>query len=142
MVTIGVIAFKGIVAALLNEGPLNDLIGETLLFQITMPPLAQELVHTGLLLTLMIFALGGTRTNQKFEWSRVTVMAVIVTAFSHGIVFGLSYNAGLQFNIMVFIIPFMGKLVYAWLRLYTGSLVFPILAYSLSNFIVFLVAYF
>lgn len=140
MVTIGIIAFKGIVAALFTEGQPNDVILETLLFQITMPPLAQELVQTGLLLTLMILALGGT-INQKTDWDRVTFLAVIVTAFSHGIIFALSYNGGLQFNIMAFMIPFIGKIAYAWLRLYTGSLLFPILAFSISNFVVWLVPY-
>ena len=140
MVTIGIIAFKGIVAALLTEGRPNDIIVETLLFQITMPPLAQELVQTGILLTLMILALGGT-INQKTDWDRVTYLAVIVTAFSHGIIFALSYNGGLQLNIMAFMIPFIGKVAYAWLRLYTGSLLFPILAFSISNFVVWLVPY-
>lgn len=137
--TIGITVFKGIMAAILTGQP-NDILVETFLFQITMPPLAQELVHTGLLLTLMIFALGD-RINQKTDWNRIIYLAVIVTAFSHGIKFALSYNGGLQLSIMAFIIPFIGKVVYAWLRLYTGSLLFPILAFSISNFVVWLVPY-
>lgn len=139
--TIGVIAFKGGLPVLLGGGPSNGLSAETLLFQITMPPLAQELLHSGLLLSLMIIALGGIKVDQEFDWTLVIVLAVLVNAFSHGIKFGLQYDPGLQFNIMVFMTPFIGKLVYAWLRLSTGSLLFPVLAYSLSNLVVVLIPY-
>ncbi len=139
MGTIGVIAFKGVLAGLQSPAPSNGLSVETLLFQITMPPLAQELLHSGLLLSLAIIALGGSKVGQEFDWTLVIVLAVIVSAFSHGIKFALQYDAGLQFNIMVFMVPFIGKLVYAWLRLSTGSLLFPVLAYSLSNLLVVLI---
>ena len=141
LVTIGVIAFKVVLTALFSASPPGELLLETVLFQIIMPPLAQELLHSGLLLSLMIIALGGTEIDQKFEWNRVIVLAVILTAVSHGIKFGLRFDAGLQFNFIVFLTPFIGKLVYAWLRLSTGSLLFPILAYSLSNLGVLFIPY-
>ena len=137
IVTLCLIALKGIITVLLNAFLYNSGF-ETLLFQITMPALAQELQYSGLLLSLMIVALGGRQTEQKFDWNRVTVLAIIITAFSHGIVFGLVNNTGFQVNILAFTTPFIGKLVYAWLRLSTGSLLFPILAFSVSNFVVWL----
>lgn len=138
LATLGVIAFKGGLTVLLSGGPPDDLMTETLLFQITMPPLAQELLHSGVLLSLMIVALGGRRVDQEFGWTVPIVFAVIVTALSHGVIFGLRFDSGFQFNIMAFTTPFVGKLVYGWLRLSTGSLLFPILAYSLSNLAVLL----
>ena len=147
MVTIGIIVFKGIIGVLVNGGqaagspPLDAVAVETLLFNITLAPLTQELLHSGLLLSLMIIALGGKKTDQKFDWNRVIILAIILTAFSHGIQFGLIYNAEFQFNLMAFIFPFIGKLLYAWLRLSTGSLLFPILAFSASNFVVWLTPY-
>ncbi len=145
--TLGIIIFKGILAALVNGGPatggppFDSVAAETLIFQITMPPLAQELLFSGLLLSLIIIALGGRKTDQEFEWNQLIVLAIIVTAFSHAIRFGLVYNTSLQFRIMSSLIPFIGKTMYSWLRLYTGSLVFPVLAFSTSNFVVWLVPY-
>ena len=141
LVTLGVIAFKGGLTALLGGAPAYDPMTETLFFQITMPPLAHELLHSGLLLFLMIVALGGRSVDQEFDWALPVVAAVIVTAFSHGVIFALRYDAGLQFNIAAFTTPFMGKIAYAWLRLSTGSLLFPVLAYSSSNLVVVLVQY-
>ncbi|TVQ21778.1 MAG: CPBP family intramembrane metalloprotease [Spirochaetaceae bacterium] len=141
LVTLGVIAFKSGLAVLLSGGPPDDLMTETLLFQITMPALAQELVYSGILLSLMLGALGGKKVEQEFDWTVPVVLAVIVTALSHGITFGLRFDSGLQFDIAAFSVPFLGKLVYAWLRLSTGSLVFPVLAYSLSNLAVLLLPY-
>lgn len=138
VVALCIIAFKGIITALLRVYP-ADYGLETLLFQSIMPPLTQEILYSGLLLSLMIIALGGSKVNQKFDWKLGTVLAIIVTAFSHGIMFGLSFNTGFQFNIVAFSFPFLGKLLYAWLRLSTGSLVFPILAFSVSNIIVWLI---
>ncbi|TVQ23748.1 MAG: hypothetical protein EA383_13500 [Spirochaetaceae bacterium] len=66
---------------------------------------------------------------------------VFVTALSHGITFGLRYDSGVLFSIASFWIPFLGQIVYAWLRQTTGSLVFPILAFSLSNLAVLLFPY-
>lgn len=139
MITAGVVAFKGILAALSPAGPPGGRMAETLLFQITMPPLAQELLYTGLLLTLAVVALGGTIGDRAPAWDRVTVLAVLVAAFSHGIGFSLLHETGLQFHPGLFMIPFLGKVVYASLRLYTGSLLFPMLAYSISNLVVWMV---
>ncbi len=141
LMTIGVITFKGGLRVLLNGTPADDLITETILFQGTMPPLTQEVLYSGLLLSLLIVALGGKAADQDFDWSSTIVLAVIVTAFSHAVAFGLRYDAGLQVNFGAFLTPFIGKLVYAWLRLSTGSLVFPVLAYSLSNLVVLFIPY-
>ncbi len=140
ILTICVIVFKGVLTVLLNAFLVNTGV-ESLLFQVTMPPLAQELQYSGLLLSLLIVSLGGRQTDQNFDWDRATVLAIIITAFSHGIIFGLVYSSGFQINIIAFTTPFIGKLVYAWLRLSTGSLLFPFLAYSASNFVVWLLTF-
>lgn len=140
-VSIGVIVFKGGMTALFGGGAPDGIPTETLLFQITMPPLAQELLHSGLLLSLMILALGGPKENQDFDWGKLCVLAVIVTALSHALKFGFSLDPGFQFNIIPILTPFLGKLVYGWLRLSTGSLLFPVLAYSVSNLVVLLIQY-
>ena len=141
LVSIGVIVFKGGVTALFGGGAPDGIPTETLLFQITMPPLAQEFLFSGLLLSLIMIALGGPEDNQDFDWGQVCVLAVIVTALSHGLKFGYRLDAGFQFMFVPFLTPFLGKLVYGWLRLETGSLLFPVLAYSLSNLVVLLVPF-
>lgn len=112
---------------------------ETLLFQATMPGLAEEPVFSGVLLTLIIFTLGGKIDRNKFNWTRANVIAVIVVAFTFGIVHALFYQGGLQFNILLFLSTVSGALVTVWLRLYTGSLLFSILAHNGGNFIVCLI---
>jgi len=141
LVSIGVVVFKGGVTALFGGGASDGIPTETLLFQITMPPLAQELLHSGLLLSLMILALGGPKEDQDFDWGQLCVLAVIVTALSHALKFGFSLDPGFQISFFAFLTPFIGKLVYGWLRLSTGSLLFPVLAYSVSNLVVLLVQY-
>jgi len=44
-------------------------------------------------------------------------------------------RGSVQFNFFSFLYPFIGGLVYAALRLGTGSLLFPILAHNGGNFI-------
>lgn len=137
--TLGVIIFKGSIAVSVNGGPTYDgppfdsVAAEELLFQTIMAPVAQELLYTGVLLSLLIVALGEQKEDQTFSWNHVIVLAIALTAFSHGIRFGLIYDGGFQFTVESFLFPFIGKLVYAWLRLSTGSLLFPVIAFSLSN---------
>ncbi len=142
LMTIGLIVFKVGLTALSGGRQLDELMTEQWLFELTMPPLAQEFLHSGLLLSLLIIALGGSKVDQKDDWTSVIVIALVINAFSHGIKFGLQYDPGLQFNFMVFFTPFLGKLAYGWLRLSTGSLLFPVLAFSLSNLGVLLVDFF
>lgn len=99
------------------------------------------LVHSGLLLSLMLVTLGGKRVDQQSDWTLPVVLAVVVTALGHGINFGLQYDPGLHFSITASLVPFIGKLVYGWLRLSTGSLLFPMVAFSLSNLAVLLLPY-
>ncbi len=139
-VTVVFIAVKGLGAIFMRAGSSNA-ITETLLFQITMPGLAEEPAYQGILLALMILALGGKPVSGEFQWNRISKWAVFITAITFGVVHALSYHAGFQFDFSSFLFPFLAALVFAWLRLSTGSLLFPILAHNGGNFTYFLISY-
>lgn len=123
-------------------GPDDVVTVEALLYQATMPGIAEELVYRGVFLTLLMLALGGDLTKESSSWrAREVLLPVLITSFHFGIVHALSYDGAVQFDVMSFLFPFIGGLVWAALRLETGSLLFPILAHNGGNFIAVLLAY-
>ncbi len=115
---------------------------ETLLYQATMPGIAEELVHRGVFLSLLMLALGAKSTVEWSSWKAPEVLLpVLVTAFHFGIVHALLYADGVHFGVFSFLFPFIGGLVWAVLRLETGSLLFPVLAHNGGNLITVLILY-
>ena len=102
---------------------------ETLLFQATMPGLAEELVYRGIAPAIL---LGLHRQQQAVA---VAPWAVILsTAVVFGAWHGLQFSDGvIGFDIMSALFPFIGSIPGGWLRFKTGSLLFPILAHSFAN---------
>src|SRR5687768_1001606 len=102
---------------------------ETLLFQATMPGLAEELVYRGIAPAILL----GLHRQQ--EDVGVTPWAVILsTAIVFGAWHGLQFSDGaFGFDIMSALFPFIGSIPGGWLRFKTGSLLFPILAHSFAN---------
>jgi uncharacterized protein len=103
---------------------------ETLLFQATMPGLAEEVVYRGVLFALLLRAFGATEKRGGAAVHYCT----LVTALAFGLWHGLNVVDGsLDFNFMFFLFPFLGGLIFGWLRASTGSLLFPIVAHNGAN---------
>lgn len=106
---------------------------ETLAYQATMPGLAEELVFRGVFLSLLILALGGAMHQDEFEWTQATIGAILITTIVFGLIHGVSPDGSFHLQIEEFVFSAILGGIFAWLRLYTGSLLFPILLHNAVN---------
>ena len=99
---------------------------ETLLFQLTMPGINEEIAYRGIMLGLLAKIL---------KPNRILHPAIIVTAILFGMAHGLSLDSNLElvFNAA----PFFGTLVlgiiWAWITLKTGSILLALISHNLGN---------
>ena len=101
---------------------------EALLYQLSMPGLAEELAYRGVFLALLHRALPADEGTAAFWWPAV------VTTLAFGLWHGLSLEGGrVSFDFLSFLYPLIGGGAFAWLRERTGSLLFPILAHNAAN---------
>jgi membrane protease YdiL (CAAX protease family) len=94
-----------------------------------MPGLAEELAFRGVAPALL---LGLTRDQDPPGTIPWTVICIAAIPF--GVVHGLSYSGGaFGFDLSQGLWTASGGIIYGWLRFSTGSLLFPVLAHSLTN---------
>lgn len=102
---------------------------ETLLFQVTMPALSEELVYRGIAPAILLGLFRRQRADYGMPWG-----VILSTAVVFGVWHGLRYSNGtFGFDAMSALFPFIGSIPGGWLRFKTGSLVFPVLAHSFAN---------
>ncbi len=106
---------------------------ETLLFQLLMPGLDEEPMFRGVLLYMAGLALAGKRFpvfGASMNWAGLLLVLLF------GLVHGIAFQQGAWHisPLIVLITGFYG-LVLLWLRERSGSLVMPILAHNLVNFV-------
>ena len=102
---------------------------ETIAFQLFMPGIAEELAYRGIAPAILISFVQGKNDSDFMPWS-----VILLTAFAFGLWHGLGYSDGsFSFDTMSSLFPFIGGILYGWLRFHSGSLMFPILAHGLGN---------
>ena len=102
---------------------------ETLAFQALMPGLAEELAYRGIAPAILLGLIRENGPPQGTPWT-----VVLITAVMFGVWHGLGYSGGaFSFDSIHSLYTFLGGIAYCWLRFYSGSLLFPILAHSLGN---------
>jgi len=102
---------------------------ETLAFQLLMPGPAEELAFRGVAPALLLGLVRGKDPGPETPW-----IAVCIAAVPFGAVHGLGYADGAySFDWASGLWTLSGGIVYGWLRFSTGSLLFPLLAHSLTN---------
>jgi hypothetical protein len=102
---------------------------ETLAFQLLMPGTAEELAYRGMAPALLLGLIRGRNPAQGIPW-----VAICIAAVPYSVVHGLNYSHGaFSFELDPALWTLSGGLVYGWLRFSTGSLLFPVLAHSLTN---------
>lgn len=107
---------------------------ETLLFQISMPGIDEEIMYRGVLLGLMCSALrtGGAAWRSP---------AIIINAVLFGLVHSLTLGDGaLQFNSVNFIWTAILGYSFGYITIKTRSILIPMLTHNLYNFILNLLA--
>lgn len=102
---------------------------ETLIFQLTMPGLAEEIAYRGIAPAILLGLIQKKGPVEGMPW-----VVIVITSLMFGLWHGLSYaNGNFGFDIMSALFPFIGSIPGGWLRFKTGSLVFPVLAHGLAN---------
>ena len=106
----------------------NEFNLETLLFQISMPGIDEEIMYRGVLLGLMCSAL---RTGNA-AWRNP---AIIINAILFGLVHALSLSDGaLQINAMNFVWTGIIGYSFGYITIKTRSILIPMLTHNLYNF--------
>lgn len=101
---------------------------ETVLYQLTLPGIAEEIAYRGLFLAILHHAMPA-RKGKFTYW-----LPVIITTVAFGLWYGLDVEGwSVTFDTYAFIFPFVGGAAFAWMRERTGSLVFPIIGHNASN---------
>jgi len=102
---------------------------ETLLFQATMPGLAEELAYRGIAPAILLALFHGRGVPDRVPWT-----VVLIAAIPFGVWHGWGYSdAGFTFDPMSALFPFIGAIAYGWLRFKSGSLLLPFIAHGLGN---------
>jgi membrane protease YdiL (CAAX protease family) len=103
--------------------------GGTLLFQATMPGLAEELAYRGIAPAILLALFHGRGVPDKVPW-----VVVLIAAIPFGVWHGWGYSdSGFSFDPMSALFPFIGGIAYGWLRFKSGSLLLPVIAHGLGN---------
>lgn len=107
---------------------------DTLLFQISMPGLDEEIIFRGILLGLMCCSL---RNGRSTAWNP----SIIINAILFGLVHAWDYQNGeLSFNISPFISSGLVGYILTYITLKTRSILLAMLTHNLVNFLPNLVA--
>lgn len=102
--------------------------GETLAFQAVMPSLEEELLFRGLALFVLARAFASPLPSGVWFGP-----AAIALSLAFGLNHAVSYSGGWHFNGMAFALTGLFGLTATWMRLKSGSLLFPFLLHSASN---------
>lgn len=120
-----------------NEAPVSFPL-ETLLFQVSMPSMDEELVFRGIGLALLERAYGQSPMSCRFSYG--------MPAFSTSLAFGLGHgiqpvsHGGLTFFYEPFLVTFVIGSIFALIRTSSGSLLWSMLCHTAINMPIFLVA--
>ena len=107
---------------------------ETLLFQLSMPGIDEEIMYRGVMLGLMCSALRASNA----AWRNP---AIIINAILFGLVHALSFSDGaLQINAMNFVWTGILGYGFGYITIKTRSIVIPMLTHNLYNFTLNLLA--
>ncbi|MCU0646390.1 MAG: CPBP family intramembrane metalloprotease [Gemmatimonadaceae bacterium] len=103
---------------------------ETVLFQLTMPGITEELAFRGIAPALLLSAWGEREgPDSPTPW---TVIATCAVAFGLWHMVGV-HQGRLTFDVMSGLFPLIGGVAYGWLRAISGTVWLPMVAHGLGN---------
>ncbi|WP_349808256.1 CPBP family intramembrane glutamic endopeptidase [Sphingomonas sp. ASV193] len=112
-----------------NDG--RDLSLERLAFQATMPGIDEELFLRGVLLALMVRAVGPSDRRGGAPFGLAEALVTLFFALGHGVAVA---SGQLHVDALAFFLTGVLGAGLAWLRTRSGSLAWPIAAHNLVNF--------
>ena len=102
---------------------------ETLLFQASMPGLAEELVYRGIAPAILLGLRRREPSPHECPWTVVVATSVMFGAW-HALSFA---HGSIQVDPLSGLFPMIGSVVGGWLRFRTDSLLLPVLGHSIAN---------
>lgn len=130
-VMLGAVCFVTILAFFAERSEFNV---ETLVFQLTMPGIDEEIMFRGLLLGLLMTAL---REKIAFFGNPALLLTAVLFGFIHALTLGKDYS--LDFDPVYFLHTGFGGYVFGWLTIRNRSILLAVIAHGLSNFLFALV---
>jgi uncharacterized protein len=107
---------------------------ETLVFQLTMPGIDEEIMFRGLLLGLLMTAL---REKISFFGNPALLLTAVLFGFIHALTLGKDY--ALDFDPVYFLHTALGGYLFGWLTIRHRSILPAVVAHGLNNFLFALV---
>lgn len=106
----------------------SDFDTETLLFELTMPSLEEEIVFRGVLLGLLASAL-------KPRMGKLGNPAVLITALLFGFVHALGFSTdyAINFDPLFFLMTGLGGFVWGWVTIKSRSILLAYLSHNICN---------
>jgi len=107
---------------------------ESLMFQLTMPGIDEELAYRGIMLGILSSLLNG---RLKIINVNSGNPALLTTSILFGLIHGLKVKTGfeLEFNIFYFLKTSVLGYVWGWMTLRSRSILLPMISHNLMNFI-------
>lgn len=125
MVATIVVIISAVIWAIFGSAEFNL---ESLLFQISLPGIDEEMMFRGILLGLMCSSLRGSHNELKNP-------AVITNAVLFGLMHALIFkNGSIRFDILYFLQTGLAGYVWAWVTLKSRSILLAVLSHNFSNF--------
>jgi membrane protease YdiL (CAAX protease family) len=104
---------------------------ETLLYQLLMPSLAEELMYRAIIVGLLTCV---WPTSLHIAGIPISLAAIVSTAF-FGIIHGLAWQDGLQFAVVSYLYATIVGAILMFVRWRSRSLLYPMLLHSLLNLV-------
>ena len=111
---------------------------ETLLYQLTMPGLDEEILFRAVLLGLLLTCL---KENIKIGQFNLGSPSVLIIGLLFGLLHGLTLTNefSLKFNSSYFLSTFVFGYVWSWITLKSESILQPVISHNVSNFMMYLI---
>lgn len=112
--------------------------GETLLYQLTMPGLDEEILFRAVLLGLLLKCL---KKNIKIGQFNLGSPSVLIIGLLFGLLHGLTLTDefNLKFDSLYFLSTFVFGYVWSWITLKSESILQPVISHNVSNFVIYLI---
>jgi uncharacterized protein len=107
---------------------------ETLLYQLTMPGLDEEIMFRGILLGLLLTCLKDSIKVGQYNFGSPSVLII---GLIFGILHGLSFtnNFGFRFDYLYFLSTFLSGYIWGWTTLKSESILQSLVSHNVLNFV-------
>lgn len=104
---------------------------ETLLYQLSMPGLDEELMFRAILLGLLLTCL---KDKIKMGKWALGSPSVLIVGILFGLVHALHFKNNIEFESYVFFCTFLSGYVWSWITVESKSILLPVISHNLTNF--------